>query len=527
MSKVAGIQIMKSINQMKGLFLIILITLTSISASYSQRQRTYVYPNGNKYVGSMKNGYPHGQGTLYYGSNSFLGRNGYLRYVGNWSDGSKYGQGTIFYKSGKRCESTWGNEGNQNGQEICYYPNGNRLVRTWKYGNIDGKETLYYANGDKRTRFWKNNRTFRKGTYYFKNGEKYIGSWSENGKYDGDGVLYDKEGNKSYEGQWNNGLYHGQGTEYFTNGKARYKGSWENNSRNGQGIQYDPDGNVVFEGSWKDGAQYNCTYHENDEYQGKYVAGVYHPKQENIQVPVYAPNSPKTEERRIALVIGNATYSGKNRLKNPVNDANLMAKTLENLGFTVIKKVNTTKVELEKAIYEYVQKLKDHNVALFYYAGHGIEVDGKNYLIPIDAILKSKTAVRYETVAVNYVVDEFENYKSNTNIVILDACRDNPFLSKGTDGSRGFISTSSGFKSIPPASGTIIAFATSAGEKALDGENDTNGVYTKHLVKQLNTAQSIESVFKKTRIAVEKASNGAQSPQEWTKLTGNFWFKHK
>ncbi|RLD77196.1 MAG: hypothetical protein DRJ10_12360, partial [Bacteroidetes bacterium] len=228
---------------------------------------------------------------------------------------------------------------------------------------------------------------------------------------------------------------------------------------------------------------------------------------------IFAQNS----QRRLALVVGNSAYPGGSYLKNPVNDANLMATTLRGLGFTVIKRVNTTKSTLERAIYEYSRKLKDYDVALFYYAGHGIQVDGKNYIIPIDAKLTDKTAVKFEAVAVNYVVEEFEAYRNHTNIVILDACRDNPFRSWGRGGARGF-------KAMNPASGTIIAFATSEGSTAADGTG-SNGLYTTHLTKQLKVGQSIESVFKKTRVAVQSASNGAQSPQEWTKLTGDFYFK--
>ena len=219
----------------------------------------------------------------------------------------------------------------------------------------------------------------------------------------------------------------------------------------------------------------------------------------------------QTSEKRIALVIGNSAYPGGSALKKPVNDANLMARTLTALDFTVIKRTNATKAQLERAIYEYSRKLKDYDVALFYYAGHGIQVDGKNFLVPIDAKLSDKTAVKFEAVAVNFVVDEFENYQNNTNIVILDACRDNPFRSWGRGQGQ-----SRGFKAIPPASGTIIAFATSEGSTAADGTG-ANGLYTTHLVKQLKIGQSIESVFKKTRIAVQTASGGKQSPQEWTK----------
>jgi len=223
------------------------------------------------------------------------------------------------------------------------------------------------------------------------------------------------------------------------------------------------------------------------------------------------------KEKRIALVIGNANYANGQTLKNPVNDANLMAKTLKSLGFEVIERTDANKGAIEQAVYEFSKKLPDYNVSLFYYAGHGVQVDGINYLIPVDAQLNEKGDIKFQAVSVNYVVDELEQYPDNTNIVILDACRSNPFRSW----QRG---SGSGFKAIAPASGTIISFATSEGLTAADGEGE-NGLFTEVLAKQLIIPQPIENVFKKTRIEVEKLSKNAQSPQEWTKLKGDFWFK--
>lgn len=223
------------------------------------------------------------------------------------------------------------------------------------------------------------------------------------------------------------------------------------------------------------------------------------------------------EEKRLALVIGNSNYAGGQYLKNPVNDANLMAQTLQALGFEVVKRVDANKQSIEQAIREFSKKLPNHNVALFYFAGHGIQVDGINYLIPTDAKLEDKSDCKFEAVSVNFIVEEFENYPNNTNIVILDACRNDPFRSWARGGERGF-------KAISPSSGTIIAFATSEGATASDGKGQ-NGLFTQELVKQMKNPQSIENVFKKTRIEVERQSNNAQSPQEWTKLKGDFWFK--
>lgn len=225
---------------------------------------------------------------------------------------------------------------------------------------------------------------------------------------------------------------------------------------------------------------------------------------------------PSRHENRLALVIGNSNYEGGQFLKNPVNDANIMASTLENLGFDVIKELNADRTSMTQAIVNFSRKLSQHNVALFYYAGHGIQVDGENYLLPIDAKLEAKEDCKYEAVSVSSIIGEFEQYPDNINVVILDACRNDPFKSWSRGGNRGF-------KAIPPSSGTIIAFATSEGATASDGTGE-NGLFTEQLIKQMYVPQPIEGVFKQTRVHVEKLSNGAQSPQEWSKLKGDFFF---
>jgi hypothetical protein len=249
---------------------------------------------------------------------------------------------------------------------------------------------------------------------------------------------------------------------------------------------------------------------------GTYTFYINRQEPENNDV-VVEDNPVNTNERRLALVIGNSNYGGGQTLKNPANDATLMATTLQGLGFEVIKRIDANKQSMEQAIRDFSKKLPNCNVALFYYAGHGVQVDGQNYLVPTDAKLNDKSDCKFEAISVNYVVEEFERYPDNVNIVILDACRNNPFRSWARGGERGF-------KAIPPTSGTIIAFATSEGSTASDGTGN-NGLFTEQLVKQMFIKQPIESVFKKTRVEVENKSNGAQSPQEWSKLKGDFYFK--
>jgi hypothetical protein len=223
-----------------------------------------------------------------------------------------------------------------------------------------------------------------------------------------------------------------------------------------------------------------------------------------------------SDEKRLALVIGNSNYRNKTPLKNPENDANLMEATLKDLGFDVIKRVNAGKEVMSAAIREFSQKLSDYDVALFYYAGHGNQVDQINYMIPSDAELSDRSACKYEAIRVDFVIDEFKKYSDKTNIVILDACRDNPYASW----SRG---NESGFNAMTCTSGTIIAFATAAGATAADGQG-ANGLFTEELVKQITIPQPIESVFKRTRVQVRTRSNGTQEPAEYSCLNDEFYF---
>jgi Uncharacterized protein containing caspase domain len=226
---------------------------------------------------------------------------------------------------------------------------------------------------------------------------------------------------------------------------------------------------------------------------------------------------PALAERRLALVFGNSQYKNSAPLKNPVNDANLMEGTLKELGFDVIKQLNAGKDEMMKAIKEFNEKLPSANVALFYYAGHGNQVEGRNYLIPVDAKLEKEADCKFEAIPVDFIVEEFEKYQENTNIVILDACRNNPFAAWSRGGE-------SGFKAMNFTSGTIISFATSEGSTAADGKG-ANGLFTEELVKQMAIPQSILNVFMNTRVQVRKLSNNQQVPTEWNKLNGDFYFK--
>lgn len=224
-------------------------------------------------------------------------------------------------------------------------------------------------------------------------------------------------------------------------------------------------------------------------------------------------------EPRIALVVGNAAYRNAPPLKNPVNDARDMAKALRELGFEVIEVENASKQQLEHAIGQFSAKLREGSVGLFYYSGHGLQENGHNYLIPVDAELAHETSVMLETVDVDVVLQLMNMAQTRVNLVILDACRSNPF-------ERRFRALGRGLAPIEEApQGTLVAYSTSPGKVASDGSG-ANGLYTAELLKAIRMpGLKVEEVFKTVRIAVSKASNEDQIPWEMSSLTGDFYFR--
>jgi WD40 repeat protein len=230
-------------------------------------------------------------------------------------------------------------------------------------------------------------------------------------------------------------------------------------------------------------------------------------------------HKPADFNRRLALVIGNGNYTQAGKLNNTLNDANAMASVLQELGFEVIKITDGNYEQMKNAIYTFGDRIQDVNVSLFYYAGHGLEVDGTNYLVPVDANIQSALDVKLKTIPLTGVIRtmEFTNGEG-LNMLILDACRNNPFPT-------GKRSGGSGLAQIQPPSGTLIAYATDPGSVASDGADQANGLYTGELVKQLRISQRIEDIFMNTRNAVEKISTGKQRPWEEARLKGIFYLK--
>ncbi len=222
-------------------------------------------------------------------------------------------------------------------------------------------------------------------------------------------------------------------------------------------------------------------------------------------------------QRRSALVIGNAAYVDA-RLRNPVNDATDVAATLRQLGFEVELLRDASRRQMQDAVRAFGSRLAQGGAGLFYYAGHGLQVAGQNYLVPIGANIKAEFDVEHEAVSAGWILGAMEYAGNGLNVVILDACRNNPY-SRRFRGAPGLAALAS-----PSAKGALIAYATSPGSVAADGAG-RNGLYTKHLLRYLQApGLSVEEMFKKVRIAVAQESGGEQTPWELSSLTGDFSF---
>ena len=225
--------------------------------------------------------------------------------------------------------------------------------------------------------------------------------------------------------------------------------------------------------------------------------------------------------KRVALVIGNSEYQNTSPLKNPVNDANLMTSSLRGSGFEVTKILNADFKTMKRAMLDFGRDLRNSPEAgLFYYAGHGVQVRGENYLIPVNAQISDEDEVDLEAININSFLRVMNSSSSAINIVVLDACRNNPFA-------RSFRSVSRGLAPVDAPKGTYIAYATAPGDVAADGKGD-NSPYSVALAKAIKQGGiTIEQVFKQARKSVLETTDAKQVPWETSSITGNFFFRER
>ncbi len=225
--------------------------------------------------------------------------------------------------------------------------------------------------------------------------------------------------------------------------------------------------------------------------------------------------TPASGGKRVALIIGNAAYPGVAALKNSANDAKDIGEKLKKLGFDVTVRTDIRYREMLRSLTEFGDKIQPGTEALFFYAGHGMQVRGRNFLIPLDAEIRTESSVSSEAVDVDQLLDKLA--PARLSMVILDACRNNPF-------ERRFRGGGQGLASINAPTGTLIAYATAPGKVASDGDG-RNGLYTQELLAAMDIPGiKVEDVFKRVRTNVIRKSGEAQTPWESSSLTGDFFF---
>jgi carboxyl-terminal processing protease len=234
--------------------------------------------------------------------------------------------------------------------------------------------------------------------------------------------------------------------------------------------------------------------------------------------------------RRAALVIGNGAYK-VGALKNPVNDAQAVAGTLRDLGFDVTLRQDATLREMIEAFRGFSVDAKQASARVVFYAGHGVQVKGRNYLLPVDTEIRAEDEVPAKSADLNELLERLSTLQQGINVVILDACRNNPFSGAvivGPDGRRLKFrgATPSGLAPVEAPLGSMVAFSTAPGGVALDNPAEANSLYTKHLLAQLRTpGLPVELVFKQVRLAVARETGRVQVPWESSSLTGDFCFR--
>lgn len=431
------------------------------------------------------------------------------KYVGEFKDNKLNGQGTFIYPRGGKYEGGW-RDNNRHGQGTMTYANGNKYVGAFKDGKRHGQGTLDLLadnqwKGDKYVGEYKDDQRTGQGTYTSANGNKFVGEFMDN-KRNGQGIEYASSGVITKQGRWENGSL----VQSFAVDAQRFPFNSSLTASAPQAALPDP---VKAERD-RLAADLEASRKKQQELE----------EQLRVSQAATAPNIRPTQsapkERRVALVIGNAAYK-INPLKNPVNDSTDIAQSLRAVGFDVIEVNNATLVAMREATRRFADKLVNSDVGLVYYSGHGVEVKGKNYLIPVNADIKREYEVVDQAFDASQFLEMMDSIRGpnnkRVNILLVDACRNNELQ-------RSWRSTSNGLGRMDAPGGTFISFATAPGRVAADGLG-RNSPYTKHLLQALKQPNMpIEQVFKVVRRNVMDETKGEQIPWDNSSLVGDFFF---
>jgi hypothetical protein len=341
----------------------------------------------------------------------------------------------------------------------------------------------------------------------------YVGEFLR-GRFHGTGTLTLPDG-ITYTGEFKQDNYDGFGTLTFPDGR-RFVGYFKGDRYDGEGTEYLADGSRSRAGTWEGG-----TYVGQNTVQSPDVASLPSAAKDNRQEQLLAaqslsPSAVGPKLKSIALVIGNGNYTAFSKLPNPRNDAQDIANKLQSFGIEVVLILDADRGTLVNALNNYQAKASGRDVNIFYYAGHGLQINGVNYLIPVDMRADGLSAgyVKLNGVSVN---DAMEYLPAKTRLVFLDACRDNP-AARSLVATRG--GGSVGLAPIDAPSGTLVSYATKEGRTAEDGTGK-NSPFTTALLENLDAKQDISIVLRKVRRRVLELTSGQQEPWEYGSLTGD------
>ncbi len=466
---------------------------------------TEIFPSGDKYTGEFKSGRFSGRGVYYYlAPNQNKGKT----FVGEFKDGMYNGLGIEYDRNGVVLNSG-----------------------KWKNSQI---EDLFAINSNLFS----------------------ISTVTSTGPEERAPIVAADQSNLpicqgSDQRKWNSciGI-----VNYRSSVLQKFVGVFLNGERNGVGIEYANDGSVFSSGTWK-GAFNLIASHPVDTQRFPFNSSVstvvsqtpitdlvkaerdrlaadleaskrkQHELEEQLSTAQLAatqnirPVQNISTERRVALVVGNANYKVR-PLKNSRNDADDVSRSLKTTGFEVIDLRDATLPQMRTAVRQFGDRLINNDVGLVYYSGHGVEVKGRNYFIPVNADIQREDEIADQGLDVSLILEKMSTAGKGVNILIVDACRDDPF-------GRSFRSSSRGLANMDAPRGTIIAYATSPGKVASDGDpRERNSPYTKHLVKAMQSPNKpIEQVFKEVRRSVQDETKNQQTPWENTSLSGDFFFR--
>jgi hypothetical protein len=442
-------------------------------------------PNNTRYIGEWKDGKYNGAGTLTIGySTQYIQSS---QYIGQWKDGKRSGLGIQIFFNGTKYSGEY-KEDRQHGLGTLTFTNGEVFTGQWKEGS----------------RHW--------GSYTTVNSEKYVGEWKgffRNGK----GIAYDSNGSVLYSGDWSDDKF----VRSFSLDKNRYPFDAKSqtaiiNSINVSEINLIDQG-LEFERNKRQELEQQIVSHkERDRITAELEAERRKRQELEAQLVVQPPTSEAIRRNAHALVIGNGAYPGSGRLDNPVNDANAISQKLSSMGFTVTTVTDANRQKLVQSMAQFRRTAAAADISLLFYAGHGVQIFGTNYILPTDVDQTDPAQATIQGVSLNSVVENF--LPGKTKLVFLDACRDNA-LQRTSDRS-----VSKGLAPISAAEGTLISYATKDGQTAADGAGSKNSPFTQALLEHINDPQDIAVVLRKVREKVMKATGGKQQPWEYGSLTG-------